>query len=163
AAIVVSELAEMGARSLLRVGTCRALADELELGRLVIVTEAIADDGTSRALGAGDRGPGDAGLRGALRAAGAAAPHPGAAGARVAGGSKPVAGGPVVSTDLFYDAPSGVERGWSAAGALAVEMETATVFTLAARRGLAAGSVLIVTDLLGSGSGARTRIEADAL
>src|SRR5262249_61642569 len=51
AAIVVSELAEMGARSLLRVGTCRALADELELGRLGILTEARADGRPSRALG----------------------------------------------------------------------------------------------------------------
>src|SRR5690242_1702445 len=62
AAIVISELAEMGARSLLRVGTCGALDDTLELGQLVIVTAAIADDGTSRALGAGERVAGDPGL-----------------------------------------------------------------------------------------------------
>src|SRR5438874_10714430 len=57
AAIVISELAELGARRLLRVGTCGALQAGLELGDLLIATEAIAADGTSRALGAGARVP----------------------------------------------------------------------------------------------------------
>ena len=52
AAIVIAELAELGARRLLRAGTCGALIPELELGDLVIATEAISADGTSRALGA---------------------------------------------------------------------------------------------------------------
>jgi DeoD family purine-nucleoside phosphorylase len=148
AAIVVSELADLGAHSLLRVGTCGGLTDALHLGQLVVVTDAIAEDGTSRALGAGERVAGDAGLLEALRSAAAA-------------GGDAVAVGPVVSTDLFYDAPVDAALQWAAAGALAVEMETATLFTLATRRRLAAGAVLIVTDLIGSGS--RARIESDAL
>ena len=60
AAIVISELVELGARRLVRVGTCGALDPALALGDLVIVTEAITDDGTSRALGAGERAAGDA-------------------------------------------------------------------------------------------------------
>ncbi|MDQ6744927.1 MAG: hypothetical protein M3Z27_02755, partial [Actinomycetota bacterium] len=55
AAIVISELAELGARRLLRVGTCGALAPELELGELLIAGEALAADGASRALGTGER------------------------------------------------------------------------------------------------------------
>src|SRR5437764_3841442 len=55
AAIVIAELADLGARRLLRVGTCGALHSSLALGDLVIATDAIAGDGTSRALGAGDR------------------------------------------------------------------------------------------------------------
>ena len=131
AAIVITELAELGATTLLRVGTCGGLDESLSLGQLLVVTEALSDDGTSRALGSGDRAPADPELVDRLTAA------------------APVAAcGPVVTTDLFYDSAEGAERIWLAAGALAVEMETATLFTLAARRGLRAGCALIVTDLL---------------
>jgi uridine phosphorylase len=68
--------------------------------------------------------------------------------------------GPVVSSDLFYDSPDGAEEAWGAEGAQAVEMETATLFALAARRGLRAGSALLVTDLV---LPRRARIGAEAL
>jgi purine-nucleoside phosphorylase len=68
--------------------------------------------------------------------------------------------GKVVSTDLFYDGPEGEEDRWIAAGAIAVEMETATLLALAAKRGLEAASLLLVSDLL---LGGRTRIDTDAL
>jgi DeoD family purine-nucleoside phosphorylase len=145
AAIVIAELADLGARTLLRVGTCGALSPELELGRLLIATEAIADDGTSRALGGEQRLAPDSALTGALHSA----------------AGDDVAAGPVVSTDLFYDAREGAEQAWSEAGALAVEMETATLFALAARRGLAAASALVVSDLVLPGP--RQRIEPDGL
>src|SRR5947199_9888713 len=67
AAIVVRELVDLGARALVRVGTCGSLVPELRLGALVIATEAVAADGTSRALGAGERVAPDAGLLEALR------------------------------------------------------------------------------------------------
>ncbi len=55
AAIVLTELIALGARRAIRVGTCGALAAGLALGELVIAREAICADGTSRALGAGER------------------------------------------------------------------------------------------------------------
>ncbi|HEX3978293.1 MAG TPA: hypothetical protein VHW96_18630, partial [Solirubrobacteraceae bacterium] len=144
AAIVIAELADLGARTLLRVGTCGALDASLALGDLVIVSEALAADGTSRALGAGDRLPADPELLARLvDAAGPDAAH-----------------GPIVSSDLFYDAPEGAEEDWRAQGAMAVEMETATLFALAARRGLRAGSALIVSDTV---LPTRRRIGAEAL
>ncbi|HEY5429192.1 MAG TPA: hypothetical protein VIK04_08745 [Solirubrobacteraceae bacterium] len=144
AAIVIAELADLGATTLLRVGTCGGLHESLPLGDLLVVTEALADDGTSRALGAGDRVAADPALLDRLTlAAGPDGPR-----------------GPVVSTDLFYDGPDGAERSWRDAGALAVEMETATLFALAARRGLRAGCALIVSDTL---LPTRRRIDADAL
>jgi DeoD family purine-nucleoside phosphorylase len=144
AAIVIAELATLGAMTLLRIGTCGALDEALALGQLLVATEALAADGTSRALGAGDRVAGDPEMIDRLlRAAGD-------------GGRS----GPVVSTDLFYDGAPGAEKGWRAAGALAVEMETATLFALAQRRGLRAGSVLIVSDIV---LPARRRIDAPAL
>jgi purine-nucleoside phosphorylase len=142
AAIVIAELADLGATTVLRVGTCGGLDDRLSLGELVVVAEAVCEDGTSRALSGTARVSPDAGLLARLRAA--------AVGAT----------GTVVSTDLFYDTDPGTEERWRDGGALAVEMEAATLFALAARRGLIAGALLIVTDLL---LGARRRIEADAL
>jgi DeoD family purine-nucleoside phosphorylase len=142
AAIVISELIDLGARRLVRIGTCGALDPALALGDLFVVTSALAADGTSRALGADERALPDEGLTAALGAADPDAPS-----------------GTVVSTDLFYD-PREQEPAWSAAGARAVEMETATLFAVAAHRGVAAAAVLLVTDVLVTG---RTRIREEAL
>ena len=140
AAIVAEELIGLGARVLLRIGTCGALTDDLSLGELVAVEAAIAADGTSRALGAGDRAEPDAELT-----------------ARLASDAAPVT---VVSTDVFYETRDGIEESWVAAGAQAVEMESATLFTVARRRGVRAASLLAVTDLL---AGERERMEQEAV
>jgi DeoD family purine-nucleoside phosphorylase len=144
-AIVVHELVALGARRLLRIGTCGAFAPGLELGALVIATAALAADGTSRALGAaeGEALPASPELLRALCEA---------AGERVARGL-------IATTDLFYDerAP---ERDWRAAGALAVEMESSVLFALAARHRVQAATVLVVSDLL---HGQRERIAEAAL
>jgi uridine phosphorylase len=144
AAIVIAELADLGARRFVRVGTCGALDPGLGLADLLAVTEAIPDDGTSRALGATAPVEPDRTLFGAL----------------LDGGAGRIHAGRVVSTDLFYDGPEGTERRWLADGALAVEMESATLFTLAHRRGLQAASLLLVSDLL---LPARVRIGAETL
>lgn len=128
AAIVVEELIGLGARTLIRIGTCGALVDDLELGALLPVDGAIAADGASRALGAEGRVPADAQIAAALAAATA---------------REPVM---AVSTDLFYDTRKGVPEGWVAAGAIAVEMEAAAVLQVAARHGVRAGCLLAVTD-----------------
>ncbi len=140
AAIVIHELIDLGARRLLRVGTCGALAP-LRLGDLVIATEAIAADGASRALGAHERVPASQDLLKTVIAA-AEPPFPDE-------GHGPHAShqGPVLTTDLFYD-DRGLERQWADAGALAVEMETATLFALAAARGVQAAALLVVSDLV---------------
>jgi uridine phosphorylase len=142
AAIVAEELIALGARRLVRVGTCGALTDGLALGDLLVAGEALCEDGASRALGAGERAAADPGLTRALAG---------------------LAGDPavVVSADLFYDPdPARAER-WIAAGAVAVEMEAATLFTVARLRGAAAACALLVSDELAGG--ARRRIGDDAL
>ena len=144
-AIVVSELIDLGAERLIRVGTCGAIDSSLALGDLLNATLALAGDGTSRALGAGDRVAASAELTAALAAA---APD---------GQVRP---GVVVSTDLFYETRPGTEREWLAAGAVAVEMETATLFALAGVRGVQAASLLIVSDVI---LPERTRISVEAL
>jgi len=136
AAIVVHELIELGARRLLRVGTCGGLQEALRLGDLIIATEAIAADGTSGALGVGERIPATQELLAATSAS-----------AGAGGDSYAFHHGSVVSTDLFYDR-RGLEHAWSAAGALAVEMEAATLFSLASVHGAEAAALLLVSDLV---------------
>jgi uridine phosphorylase len=122
AAIVLEELAQLGATRFVRVGTCGALDGGLALGDLVVAGEAIAGDGTSRALGAGDRVAADPSLTAALGD-----------------------GSLIASTDLFYD--DEVLR-FAGAGAVAVEMEAAALFRVGELRGVAVGCVLAVSDVL---------------
>ena len=145
AAIVVEELIALGARRLVRVGTCGALSDGFALGELLIADQVLCGDGASRALGAGERLEPDPALLAGLRAAARS-------GTRA---------GTVVSSDLFYDPDERRAAGWTAAGAVAVEMEAAAVLAVAARRGVAAACVLVVSDLLDGGL--RRRIDVDSL
>jgi uridine phosphorylase len=144
AAIVIAELVALGAVTLMRVGTCGALRPEIAAGDLLIVTEAICEDGTSRALAAAERvAPSDE-LLAALVAAGA-------------GEARQVV---AVSTDLVYDRPPGERDRWTRLGASAVELETATLLALARRRGVRAAAVLVAADAIGP-DGERRRIDPE--
>jgi uridine phosphorylase len=125
-AIVAEELIGLGAQRLVRVGTCGGLAGQ-ELGSLLVAGAALCEDGASRALGGGERAHADPELTAALE--------------RVAGPAVVVA-----SADLFYDPDTERPGRGRAAGAVAVEMEAATLFTVARLRGVAAGCILIVSD-----------------
>ena len=67
--------------------------------------------------------------------------------------------GLVVSSDLFYDPDPERARAWARAGALAVEMEAATLLAVAGRRDVAAAIVLAVSDTVADGA----RIGQEAL
>jgi uridine phosphorylase len=140
AAIVLEELILLGARRAIRVGTCGALSTDLELGELVIASDAICADGTSQALGAGARVSADQQLTAALLA------H--AHGAHL---------GTVVSVDLFYETGRGAGQ-----DALAVEMEAAALFAVGARHAFPVACVLAVSDTF-DGQGARQRIDDHTL
>jgi uridine phosphorylase len=152
AAIVIQELAGLGVRRAIRVGTCGALAADLGHGQLIAAGEALAEDGASRALGAGEIAEADPGLT--RRLAGA-----------LAGGPAPVR---IVSSDLFYESDEGDggpprrrAEDWLSRGAVAVEMEAATLFTLGRRLGVATACVLAVSDTFPDGE--RRRIADDDL
>lgn len=140
AAIVVEELIGLGARTLIRIGTCGALVGDLALGTMLPVEGSLAADGASRALGAGARVSADAEVVSALTDA---------------AGRDPVT---CVSTDLFYDPRDGVPEAWADAGAVAVEMEAAAVLQVAGRHGVRAGCLLAVSDRL---VGGRVRAPAE--
>jgi uridine phosphorylase len=142
AAIVCEELITLGATLLVRIGTCEALDPSIELGTLLAAESVIPADGASAALGAGA----------------ALEPDPGLLKRLVAAGARPVT---VATSDLFYDPREGVAAGWAERGAVAVEMEAATILQVAARHGVAAACVLGVSDVASS-NGAR-RMSRDEL
>jgi uridine phosphorylase len=143
AAIVLEELAALGLQRAIRVGTASALEATLALGELLVVERALCADGTSAALGALGEVEAEAALLAALAREGGAA----------------VASGSVVSSDLFYE--SGTERiaAWRERGARALELATAALFALGARRQVAVGCVVAISARVGS----EDRIEAEAL
>lgn len=129
-AVVVEELAEFGARRLIRLGTCRALHPEIEAGDVLVVNSAVAAEGASRALGAGAVVEPDARLTAALRL--------GADGFSQEGG--------VISTDLLYgDADAEAAENPEGQRAIAADLGTATLFALGGRPGLAVAAGLVVT------------------
>lgn len=134
-AIVVHELIELGARVVIRAGTTGGLSRDVGAGDIVLATSVVADDGAGLVLAGPDPVPTDPvvvdALRGAVREVG-----------------RPVHEGAIVSTDLFYDPEPGRNERWEARGLLSVEMEAAVVHSLAARAGIAAGSVLAVSNTL---------------
>jgi DeoD family purine-nucleoside phosphorylase len=136
-AIVAEELIMLGARRLLRVGTCGALSDHLVLGQLVSASAVLPGDGTSRALGATGLLTPDRALQDRLQTPAAT----------------------VVSSDLFYDPDPSRADAWRAAGAVAIEMEAATLFMVAARHDLPAACVCVVSDIVAT----QERIGEDAL
>jgi DeoD family purine-nucleoside phosphorylase len=130
-AIVLEELIDLGVTRAIRVGTCGALDGGLSLGDVVVASEAVSDQGSARALGAGERVAPDAALTSVLTGD---------------------AVGPMVSTDLFYDPREESLDSWRGAGAIAVEMEAATLFRIGERRGIAVACVCAVSDVIAEGS-----------
>ena len=141
AAIVVEELIALGARRLVRIGTCGALVEDLAIGELLAAERVLASDGASVALGAN----------------GALAPDPGLHGRLVEAGAR---AGTIVSSDLFYDPRDGQADGWVERGALAVEMEAATLLRVAALRGVEAACVVGVSDVPPGERGSAEQLEA---
>jgi DeoD family purine-nucleoside phosphorylase len=151
AAIVLHELISLGVRRAIRVGTCGALDATLGLGDLVVAREAIAADGTSAALGAGELTQADPILTDALRSA-----------LRRRPGGRVCHQGRIVSTDLFYESDSERGNGWSADEAIAVEMEASPLFAIGASAGIRVACVLAVSDTFDA-QGARIHIDDHAL
>jgi uridine phosphorylase len=154
AAIVLEELARLGVRRAIRVGSARAIAADLAPGDLVVATEVRAEDGTSRALlaAAAELGALDAALdvpEIALHPALTAALSAAAAGATT---------GPLVAHDVLYAPHADARRdAWRSAGLLAADLETAALAAVAVRHGVAFGAIVA---LASDAAGARPDDEA---
>lgn len=157
-AIIMEELANVGAHTFIRVGNSGAIADHIELGDYVISTGAVRDEGTSKSYVAPEY---------------PAVAHYEVVNALVGSAKARQARfhtGIVVSVDGFYSrnkvyGPDKQEllsmanggkytqswmnqyaRDWKNARVLNVEMESGTVFTLANLFGLRAGTICTVSD-----------------
>ena len=137
AAIVIEELVQLGVKRLLRVGTCGGLQPDLAMGELIIALSAVPADRTAAHYTGGEPHAPTADwelVHGAVHAA----KHL---------GKKPRVG-PIATSDTFYDPDDGRHQRWSDRGILAVEMEAAVLFTIAALRKVSAACLLTVSDIV---------------
>jgi len=139
AAIVIEELIALGAKVIIRLGTCGGMIKELRKGDFVIVT------GAAYYYGGGTIGmyvPG---------ACMPTAPHPEVVSALIdearRHGVKFMIG-PVFSSDAFYAEDVEFVDKWVKRGIIAVEMECAVLFSLGWMRGIKTGALLIVSNSL---------------
>ncbi len=139
AGIVFEELVMLGARRLVRVGTCGGLQPRTRMGDTVIAVSASADDAT--ALRYADM-PGYAPTA-SWNLVAAAAALVGQASSRA------VHVGPIVTSGLFYDPDPQMFGRWRHLGHLGVEMEASMLYTIAAVKGIEALAMMVVSDVLG--------------
>jgi 5'-methylthioadenosine phosphorylase/purine-nucleoside phosphorylase len=140
AAIVFEELVQLGCKRLIRVGTCGGLQPDHALGDLIVALTAVPADSTAMHLVANE-------------------PHCPTASWNLIHGAvhtakkigQEVRVGPIVSSDLFYNPDGGQYERWSKRGVLAVEMEASVLFTIGALRGVEAGCLLTVSDIVVEG------------
>ena len=135
--IVVEELLRLGAKRLIRVGTCGGIGAGLATGDLVVATAACPVDGATTTYLHGEpyAPAADFALTRTLVDTAAAAGIP----ART---------GLVASVDVFYNTDEDYATRWRQRGVLAFEMEASALFFLAARAGVQASCVLTVSDVL---------------
>jgi DeoD family purine-nucleoside phosphorylase len=137
AAIVMEELVQLGVKRFLRVGTCGGLQENLQLGDLIVAVSAVAADGTAANYVRGEPHAPTADWE-LVHAAVHAAKEL----------EQPLRVGAIASSDTFYDPDPERHRRWSERGVLGVEMEAAVLFTIGALRGVKAGCLLTVSDIV---------------
>ena len=140
AAIAVEELAAVGCETFVRVGTTGALQSGIDIGDMVVATGAAKDEGTTERYEAkAIPAVPDYGVLSALVDAAEA-------------NDEDVHVGPVATDDAFYAETDEYVDAWEAAGLQCVEMEAAAIFSLARRKGLAAGAICTVDGNLVEGT-----------
>jgi DeoD family purine-nucleoside phosphorylase len=146
ATIVFEELIQLGCKRLMRVGTCGGLQPHHALGDLVVALTAVPADSTASHLVDDEPHCPTASwdlIHGAVHAAKEL--------------QQPMHVGPIVSSDVFYNADKGQYGRWSSRGVLGVEMEAAALFTVAALggigrvQGIHGGCLLTVSDIVVEG------------
>ena len=128
----------LGARVLIRLGTCGAVQQHIEPTDLIIATAACPLDGTTADYAGGE-------------------PYAPAATFRVVRSLTDVATaagatyhtGIIVTEDALYCVRDAWTERWQARGVLAQEMETSAIFTVAALRGMEAGCMLVASNHAG--------------
>ena len=140
AAIAAEELAAVGVETFIRVGTTGALQSDIEIGDMVVATGAAKDEGTTKRYEAAEV-PAVADYETLSTLVDSAERR-----------QAPVHVGPIATDDAFYAETDTYVEAWNDAGLLCVEMEAAALFTLARRKGLAAGAICTVDGNLVEGT-----------
>lgn len=133
---------EYGVKSVIRIGSCGALAMDLNLGDVIAAIGSATDSNMNRTRfdGLVDYAPvADFGL---LRTAADVAERRGV----------PLRVGPILAADAFYTDRPDLYDTLAQYGVLAVEMESAAIYTIAARYGAKALTVLTVSDHIKTGA-----------
>ena len=140
AAIAVEELSRVGVETFVRVGTTGALQQGIEIGDMIVATGADKNEGTSKRYEPAEfpAVPDFEVLRALVDS--------------TESRDEEVHVGPIVSDDAYYAETDEYVREWEEAGILSVEMEAATLFTLARRKGLRAGAICTVDGNLVEGT-----------
>ncbi|UWG48798.1 Uridine phosphorylase [Halanaeroarchaeum sp. HSR-CO] len=140
ASIAVEELARVGVETFIRVGTTGALQRDVEIGDMVVATGAAKNEGTTKRYEPVEfPAVPDFAVTTALVEAAEA-------------NDEAVHVGPIASDDAYYAETEEYVAEWEDAGILSVEMEAASVFTLARRKGLAAAAICTVDGNLVKGT-----------
>mgnify|MGYP003563818044 FL=1 len=161
-AIVAEELVQLGARTLVRVGTAGVVAPDVAPGERIVAHAAEAGDGTTRQYLGGDASPSVADLDLTVALRDAAAAH---GGARV---------GLIRTEDAFYATTPADVPTLAARGVLAIEMEAAALFLIGRLRGVRTGCMVVASNHIGddafvdpavlqAGVDAMTRTTLDAI
>ena len=150
AGIVYEELVQLGARRMIRVGTCGAIADGLAMADTIIGITASAVDTT--ALQYADMA--SFAPTASFTLAETAARLSRDAGARVHVGS-------IITSSLFYDPDAANVERWKRVGHLAIDMEASMLYAVGAVRRVETLAMMTVSDLVSTG--ASERISEDDL
>jgi len=151
AGIVFEELVMLGVKRLIRAGTCGGLKPGIRMGDTVIGISATAEDVTPLRLAHVDSYAPTATFELAETAARLS---------RESGAVVHV--GPIVTSGVFYDPDPTMYARWRRTAHVAVEMEAAMMYTVAAINGLEALAILTVSDMLDE-TGDSTRISDEEL
>ncbi|MFC6824438.1 nucleoside phosphorylase [Halopelagius fulvigenes] len=140
AAIAIEELSRVGVDTVIRVGTIGALQRGIEIGDMIVATGAAKEEGTSKRYESAvyPAVPDYEVLTALVDSAEA--------------NDEDVHVGPIVSDDAFYNESDEFVEDWEDANLLAIEMEAATVFALARRKGMRAGAICTVDGNLVEGT-----------
>ena len=137
AVMLLETLAAWGARNIVFLGWCGAVAPDVAIGDVILPSGAFVDEGTSRHYGAG--------LGGLAEASPSMNRH-------LARGLSEADirfhEGPVWSTDGIYRETPEKIRHFHQKGALAVEMEVSALFTVGRHLRVDVGALLVVSDAL---------------
>lgn len=131
--IAIEELDKIGVKTMIRIGSCGALQNDIKKGELIIASGAVRDEGTSKSY---------------IDESYPAIPDADVLFAIVKCAKKlgyPYRCGRVRSHDSFYtDLEIDIDKYWSEKGILGADMETAALFVIGGLRQVKTGSILNV-------------------